>query len=34
VVEKAADEIVSLPVYPELTDAQVDAVIRAVRESV
>ncbi len=34
VVEKAADEIVSLPVYPELTDDQVDTVISAVRESV
>lgn len=34
VVEKAADEIVSLPVYPELSDDQVDTVISAVRESV
>ena len=34
VVEKAADEIVSLPVYPELTDAQVDLVISAVKEAV
>jgi dTDP-3-amino-3,4,6-trideoxy-alpha-D-glucose transaminase len=33
VVEKAADEIVSLPIYPELTDAQVSAVIEAVRET-
>ena len=34
VVERAADEIVSLPVYPELTDAQVGAVIAAVKEAV
>ena len=34
VVERAADEIVSLPVYPELSDAQVGAVIDAVKESV
>ena len=34
VVEQAADEIVSLPVYPELTDAQVGAVIAAVKEAV
>ncbi|MBX7184894.1 MAG: DegT/DnrJ/EryC1/StrS family aminotransferase [Vicinamibacteria bacterium] len=34
VVERAADEIVSLPVYPELSDAQVGAVIAAVKESV
>jgi dTDP-4-amino-4,6-dideoxygalactose transaminase len=34
VVEKAAEEIVSLPVYPELTDAQVGIVIDAVKESV
>ena len=33
VVEKAADEIVSLPIYPELTDAQVGAVIAAVKEA-
>ena len=33
VVEKAADEIVSLPLYPELTDPQVGAVISAVRET-
>jgi dTDP-4-amino-4,6-dideoxygalactose transaminase len=32
--ERAADEIVSLPVYPELSDAQVSAVITAVKESV
>ncbi len=32
--ERAADEIVSLPVYPELTDAQVGSVIGAVREAV
>jgi dTDP-4-amino-4,6-dideoxygalactose transaminase len=34
VVERAADEIVSLPVYPELSDAQVGAVIAAVKEAV
>ena len=34
VVEQAADEIVSLPVYPELTDAQVGAVIAGVKEAV
>ena len=34
VVEQAADEIVSLPVYPELTDAQVGRVIAAVKEAV
>jgi dTDP-3-amino-3,4,6-trideoxy-alpha-D-glucose transaminase len=33
-VELAADEIVSLPVYPELTDEQVGLVIAAVKESV
>jgi dTDP-4-amino-4,6-dideoxygalactose transaminase len=32
--EKAADEVVSLPVYPELTDAQIGRVIAAVREAV
>ena len=34
VVERGADEIVSLPVYPELSDAQVGAVIAAVKEAV
>ncbi len=34
VVEQAAEEIVSLPIYPELTDAQVAAVIAAVKEAV
>jgi dTDP-3-amino-3,4,6-trideoxy-alpha-D-glucose transaminase len=34
VVERAAEEIVSLPVYPELSDAQVGAVIAAVKEAV
>jgi dTDP-4-amino-4,6-dideoxygalactose transaminase len=34
IVEKAADEIVSLPVYPELTDDQVGVVIAAVKEAV
>lgn len=33
VVEKAAEEIVSLPVYPELTDEQVGLVIAAVKEA-
>lgn len=33
-VEKAADEIVSLPVYPELTDDQVGLVIAAVKDAV
>jgi dTDP-4-amino-4,6-dideoxygalactose transaminase len=32
VAEKAAGEILSLPLYPEMTDAQVTAVIDAVRE--
>jgi dTDP-3-amino-3,4,6-trideoxy-alpha-D-glucose transaminase len=31
VAEKAAGEILSLPLYPEMTDAQADAVIDAVR---
>ncbi len=30
--ERAADEVVSLPIYPELTSAQIDAVIAAVRD--
>ena len=34
IVEQAAGEILSLPIYPELSDAQVEAVIAAVRESV
>jgi dTDP-3-amino-3,4,6-trideoxy-alpha-D-glucose transaminase len=34
VVEQAVEEIVSLPIYPELTDAQVGAVIAAVKEAV
>ena len=32
VAERAAGEILSLPLYPEMTDAQAEAVIRAVRE--
>ncbi len=32
VTERAAEEVVSLPIYPELTPAQIDAVISAVRE--
>ncbi len=34
VVEQAASEIVSLPIYPELTDTQIGAVIAAVKEAV
>jgi dTDP-4-amino-4,6-dideoxygalactose transaminase len=30
--EKAANEILSLPIYPEMTDAQVVQVVDAVRE--
>ncbi len=33
VAEKAAREVFSLPIYPELTDAQVGAVVAAVREA-
>jgi dTDP-4-amino-4,6-dideoxygalactose transaminase len=32
ITERATDEVVSLPIYPELTTAQLDAVITAVRE--
>jgi len=32
VAERAADEILSLPMYPELSDAQVERVCAAVRE--
>jgi dTDP-4-amino-4,6-dideoxygalactose transaminase len=32
VTEKATEEVVSLPIYPELTSVQLDAVIAAVRE--
>ena len=32
VTEKATQEVVSLPIYPELTDAQQDAVVAAIRE--
>jgi dTDP-4-amino-4,6-dideoxygalactose transaminase len=32
VSEAATVEVISLPVYPELTDAQQDAVVRAVTE--
>lgn len=31
VTERAMDEVISLPIYPELTDAQQDAVIEAVK---
>ncbi len=30
--EKAANEILSLPIYPELTDAQVEMIVQAVKE--
>ena len=33
VVEKAAGEILSLPLYPELTDGQAEAVVAAVRDA-
>jgi dTDP-4-amino-4,6-dideoxygalactose transaminase len=33
VTERVAREIVSLPIYPELTEAQVDSVCRSLRES-
>ena len=32
--ERAAREVLCLPMYPELTDAQVDEVIAALRASV
>lgn len=32
VTERATEEVVSLPIYPELTSAQIDGVIAAVRE--
>jgi dTDP-4-amino-4,6-dideoxygalactose transaminase len=32
VTEQAMTEVISLPIYPELTDAQQDEVIDAVRE--
>ena len=32
VVEKAAAEILSLPMYPELTDDMVDEVVAAIRD--
>lgn len=34
VAERCADEALSLPMYPELTEKQVDQVIRAVRQAV
>jgi dTDP-4-amino-4,6-dideoxygalactose transaminase len=33
VAEKAAGEILSIPLYPEMTDAQADAVIAAIRDA-
>ena len=33
VAEKAAREVLSLPLYPEMTDAQADMVVQAVREA-
>jgi dTDP-4-amino-4,6-dideoxygalactose transaminase len=30
--EKVANEILSLPIYPELTDAQVEMIVQAVKE--
>jgi dTDP-4-amino-4,6-dideoxygalactose transaminase len=32
VAERAAGEILSLPLFPEMTDDQAEAVIRAIRE--
>ncbi|HEX5004944.1 MAG TPA: DegT/DnrJ/EryC1/StrS family aminotransferase, partial [Gemmatimonadales bacterium] len=32
VTERATDEVVSLPIYPELTSAHIEAVIAAIRE--
>ena len=32
VTERAMAEVISLPIYPELTDAQQDEVIGAIRE--
>jgi dTDP-4-amino-4,6-dideoxygalactose transaminase len=32
VAERAADEILSIPLFPEMTDAQAEAVARAIRE--
>ena len=33
VTERLAGTVLSLPIYPELTDAEVDAVAAAVREA-
>ena len=32
VAERAAGEVLSIPLFPEMTDAQAEAVIRAIRE--
>jgi dTDP-4-amino-4,6-dideoxygalactose transaminase len=32
VAERAAGEILSIPLFPEMTDDQAEAVIRAIRE--
>jgi dTDP-4-amino-4,6-dideoxygalactose transaminase len=32
--ERAADEILSLPLYPEITTAQLEAVATAVRDAI
>ena len=33
ITERLANEVLSLPIYPELSDAEVDAVAAAVREA-
>ena len=34
VTEKAAKEIISLPIYPELSEADLDTITKAIREFV